>query len=244
MSGRSIRIASLVALLVGCEKAGPQPPPAPLEPAPAPLTIRYSADTELSTAGTNDNSFLVDEDEALFILTDADVAGGPTDSAKRMTEDVAQRFREPCPSATESGSQTDELHLTCALRETAAALIADHAGTVSFAVAVVRALVAARGDVAIVSVRAGRATVIPSPAAAPGTAAPPTFWLDVEPNETLALVNKDLLGAIGLPGIQRWAAGPFEDKNALEAAMKAMVDAKSLPDHGPLAVVLFNFVKK
>jgi hypothetical protein len=231
--------AAIAALLfAGCDRPSSSPDPTP---AAEPLTIRYAAVTENASNGSNDNFFNIVEDDALFVLADTAAASPAADPAKQAAEGMAAAYRA-CAG--------DPSRLACAVQRVSYMLAVASAGTTALATAALQSgklVLSANGDAVVVRIRDGGGEVdvpTPEPLGTPG-ARVTERRLTPQPGDTIVLLDRDLFTVLGTATVVRLARGPFADKESVERAAHAMVDAaKSTRDHGPLTVVLVHFVRK
>jgi Stage II sporulation protein E (SpoIIE) len=232
------RVLSLCAF-AACERA--EPPPAP-EPPPTPVhdrahaKIRYAAKTQPAFSGINNNYFSIVEDAALFLVADAN-----DPAASRLVAEAMGVYPQ-----TECAPRVDpdERAMWCGIERANRDLRAAKQ-TSSFAAVIVRdgaALVATAGDVPIY-VRNGATGGLVGVRTVPALGTDPTAqadvkWIPLAIGDSLVIVDRGLLAALGLDRLRAAAAPTVAAKVDLETAVSTLVDAgMPLRDHAELTAV-------
>jgi hypothetical protein len=234
-----VALALVACAVVACERA--TPPPAP-EPPPPPVheranaKIRYAAKTQAAYSGINNNYFSIVEDEALFLVADAN-----DPSASRLAAETMNVFPQTGCAARRD---PDEQAMWCAIERAHQALRAAKQ-TSSFSAVIVRdgaALVATAGDVPVYVRNGALGGLVPVrtvPALGSTAAAQADVrWLPLAVGDSLVIVDRGLLAAVGLERIRTAAAPAVTAEKELETAVSTLVDeGMPLRDHAELTAV-------
>ncbi len=181
-------LCAALLLVVACEK-----------PALAPLKIRYAARTDNAPNGTNNTYFTIVEDEALFVVADAD----DPYTGKAAAEHFSAAFAKQCHGVSAP--------LSCALDQTHRELDYSSFSLGALAIAGHHAGIWTLGSVRVAYRHGDRFEVIDNARS-------------LEPGDSFLLVNQRLLEVVGEARVRAALPEAASSKDQLEASVARLLD--------------------
>ena len=207
------------------------------------FTIVYAARIDAAPDGTNGTYYCVVEDEEFFVLADARDPKSAELAATWMSELVA--------NACHGAVDVDARQMRCVVDGANQRLEREHR-TTSMAALIVsgrRALLARRGTVPAVWRHGSNLEVFDGRSAELGASmayATEPRWIDLQPTDTIVLLNQRFLDAIGPEGVRSAAPDHEVHADALAAAARTLAGAGQRVGKRdvPLAAVMAHLIMR